>query len=112
MTAAWRRHPVLVSAFALALALTLFFGFRIGLRALYWSQHRDEPVQAWMTVGYVGHSWGVDPRGIDALAGTPQPQGHPLTLDEVARLRGVPVAQVIAEVTQAVARLKAERPAP
>jgi hypothetical protein len=108
MRSALRRHPVLLSAFALALVLTLFFAGRFVWAAIYWSQHREMPVQGWMTVGYVGHSWGLDPRALDGAAGTPVPaKGHPLTLDEIARARGVPVAQVIAEVTAAVQALKA-----
>jgi hypothetical protein len=51
----------------------------------------------------------LEPRALDAEAGTPIPQvkGHPQTLDEIARDRGVPVAEVIAEVEEAVVRLKA-----
>lgn len=111
MKAALHRHPVLFAAFGLALALTLFFAGRFTWAAIYWSQHREMPVQGWMTIGYVGHSWGLDPRALDAAAGTPRPEpGHPLTLDEIARTRGVPVTQVIAEVTAAVQALKAAEP--
>ncbi len=104
-----RRHPVLTAAFALALLLTLFFAGQFIARAVYWSDpaHRNQQVQPWMTVGYIGRSWQLDPREIDAEAGLPLPQGHPLTLDEIARQRGVPVAEVIAEVQAALLRLKA-----
>jgi len=37
-------------------------------------------------------------------------QGHPLTLTEIAKERGVPVAQVIAEVDAAMAALKLAGP--
>ena len=37
----------------------------------------------------------------------PLPEGHLLTLEEIARRRGVPVAEVIAEVEAAVAALRA-----
>jgi hypothetical protein len=56
-----------------------------------------------MTVSYVGRSWGLVPREIDRLAGLPLPQGHPLTLAEIASGRGVPVAEIIGEVEEAVA---------
>ena len=113
MIAVIRRHPVLVAAFALALALSLFFAGRITYRAVYWSQHRFESVQPWMTVGYVGRSWGLDPRAIDARAGLPIPdRGHPLTLEQIARDRGVPVAQIIGLVEETVAAMRAEDGAP
>lgn len=104
-----RRHPFLVAAFALALALSLFFSARIVVRTIYWSQHREEAVAGWMTVGYVGRSWGLDPREIDARAGLPMPEnGRPFTLEQIARERGVPVAQIIALVEETVATMRAE----
>lgn len=108
-----RRHPVLVAAFVLALALSLFFSARIVVRSVYWSQHREEAVAGWMTVGYVGRSWGLDPREIDARAGLPMPEnGRPFTLEQIARDRGVPVAEIIALVEATVATLRAERAPP
>jgi hypothetical protein len=108
----WRARPILTSAFLLACGLTLFFtGFTV-YRAVYWANHREQPVSAWMTVGYIGRSWGLDPRQIDAVAGLPLPEvrGHPLTLAEIARDRGVPVAEVISEVEAAIVTLRSEDP--
>ncbi len=104
-----RRHPWLALAFVVALGLTLFFATRFVIHAVYWADpaHRRQPVAAWMTAGYVGRSWGLDPRAIDAEAGLPPPDGQPLTLEEIAAARGVPVAEVIAAVEAAILRLKA-----
>jgi len=105
-----KRHPFLVLAFVLAVAASLALAGRITYRAIYWSQHRHEAVQPWMTVGYVGRSWGLDPREIDARAGLPVPElGKPFTLEQIARDRGVPVADVVALVEQTVASMLAER---
>lgn len=112
MIRVFRSHPVLVSVLVLSLLLALFFGGRFVVRAVYWESHRQEPVAGWMTVGYVGRSWGFDPREIDRVAGLPLPEnGRPFTLEEIARDRGVPVAEVIAEVEAALAKLQAERAA-
>lgn len=100
-----RRHPLLVGALSLAIIVTLFFGVRFVMHAVYWEAHTREPVAGWMTVGYVGKSWNINPRKIDELAGLPQPDGHPMTLNEIAEERGVPVADIIAEVEAAVAEL-------
>ena len=110
MFGVFRRHPVLVTVLVASLLLALFFAGRFALRAVYFAQHREEPVAGWMTVGYVGRSWGLDPREIDARAGLPLPEnGRPFTLEEIARDRGVPVAEVVAEVEAALAALRAER---
>lgn len=105
----WRARPWLTSAFLLACAVTLFFAGRFTVYTVYWATHQEVPVEPWMTVGYVARSWGLEPRALDAEAGMPVPEvkGHPQTLEEIARDRGVPVAEVIAEVEAAVARMKA-----
>lgn len=107
---AWRERPRLTAAFVLACVATLFFAGRFAYHTVYWASHQDEPVRPWMTVGYVARSWDLDGRAIDALAGLPLPEvkGRPQTLQEIARDRGVPVAQVIAEVEAAVATLRAQ----
>lgn len=113
MRALLRRHPLLVLAFVLAALSASFFAGRIVWNAVYWAQHRQEPVQPWMTVGYVGRSWGLSPREIDARAGLPAPQkGHPLTLQQIADQRGVPVAEIIVLVETTVARMQAEKEQP
>ncbi|MFM7335703.1 MAG: hypothetical protein ACKO1H_15065 [Tabrizicola sp.] len=105
----WRARPWLTSAFLLACAVTLFFAGRFAVYTVYWATHQEVPVQPWMTVGYVARSWGLEPRALNAEAGMPLPEvkGHPQTLEEIARDRGVPVAEVIAEVEAAMARMKA-----
>ena len=110
MRDAFRRQPVLTTAFALAVLAAFWFAADFAYDLIYWSTHSEVPVQPWMTVGYVGKSWGFDPRVIDTIAGLPLPvEGRPFTLAEIARDRGVPVDQVIADVEAALAQLQAER---
>lgn len=108
LIALWRARPVLTSAFLLACALTPVFAARFTLYTFYWASHHQMPVQPWMTVGFIARSWGLDPRALDAAAGLPPPErkGHPQPLTEIARDRGVPVADVIAEVEAAIASLR------
>lgn len=61
-----------------------------------------------MTVSYIGRSWDLNPRIIDEAAGLPLPEdGHPFTLAEITRTRGVSIETVIAEVEAALATLRA-----
>jgi hypothetical protein len=105
----WQARPWLTSAFLLACAVTLFFAGRLVFFTAYWATRREMPVEPWMTVGYVARSWGLDPRTLDAAAGLPEPEvkGHPQPLAEIARDRGVPVAEVIADVEAALLELRA-----
>lgn len=122
MRSLYRKHPVAMGVLTLALALMVFFAMRLTFAAVYWSQHRHEAVEGWMTVRYVARSWEVDPRAILALTGfdltgldqtgldqtgLPPAQGKPVTLEDIAASQGLPVAEVIARVEAAVAKLAA-----
>lgn len=104
----WRARPYLTTAFLLACAVTLFFAVRIVVQAVYWQTHQDVAVEPWMTVGYIARSWDLDPRELDQLAGLPLPEvkGRPQPLSQIARDRGVPVAEVIADVEEAIAAMR------
>lgn len=105
----YRGHRVLVIAFLLTSAVALFFAFRLISHVVYWRQHHHEPVQPWMTVGYVGKAWGLDPREIDRRAGLPPPADHPFTLNEVAQQRGVPPSQIVDLVNKTVQEIIEEK---
>ena len=103
-----RRHPVLASLFALALILTLFFAGRFVAQVVYWSDpaRQEQEVEGWMTLRYVARSWHLPVPELYEAAGLPQPQrGNRRTLEQLAAERNVPVAQLIAEVEAAIARL-------
>jgi hypothetical protein len=109
----WRARPWLTSAFLMACALTLVFAGSFVYRTAYWALHAEEEIRPWMTVGYVARSWDLNGRDIDRVAGLPLPEvkGRPQPLSEIAADRGVPVAEVIAEVEAAIATLRAEEAA-
>ena len=106
----FRTHPYALSGFLMAAAVTLFFVVRIIWSAIYWSNHHNETVRPWMTVGYIGKSWHLDPMEIDTLAGLPSPKGHgPWTIEQIAAARGVEVAVVINKVNDVIATLEAKK---
>ena len=108
MISLWRKRPYLTSAFLLACAVTLFFAGRIVVQAVYWQTHQDVAVEPWMTVGYVARSWDLDPRTLDRIAGLPLPavKGRPQPLSEIAKDRGVPVEEIIADVKATITTLR------
>jgi hypothetical protein len=107
LTDAFRRHPYLSCGFAIASLSALILAVSVGIGLLGWHRPAREPVAGWMTIGYVGRSFDVNPREIDRIAGFPTPEvaGHPLTLNEIAKLRGETVTEVIGEVEAALAKL-------
>lgn len=106
----WHRHPAILTAFVLALAVTLVFGIRFAVSALYWSDpaHRMQGPEPWMTPRYIARSWDRDAAEIAAAVGLgPETRGERPTLSEIARQRGVPV-EVVLQEARSVLGLTAE----
>ena len=110
MLLALRRHPWLTAAFLLFTALALWLLVETFDHARSWQGAPEEVVRPWMTVGYVGRSWDLNPRAIEGVAGLPLPEeaGRPLTLQEIADRRGVSVEEIIVLVEEAIRTLREE----
>ncbi len=111
----WAAAPFATALLALALAATLVFGLRA---ALFWADRheriaREQPVAAWMTPGYVAHSWHL-PREVvaEALAIDRNAKPPRAPLAEIAAARGVPVEALIAALEAAIAAHRAAHPPP
>ena len=101
----WRRRPWALAAFALSLALALFFAARTILFVVYWSDpaHRDAQIAGWMTPRYVAHSWQVPPGVIaEALALEQNGTGRRMTLAQLAQDRGLTLDALIADIAHAI----------
>ncbi|WP_103333678.1 hypothetical protein [Pseudotabrizicola formosa] len=107
-----RRHPLLASLFALALILTLVFAGRFVAQVIYWSDpaRQEQDVEGWMTLRYIARSWQLPPRDLYDAAGLPGPtRRQPMTLEQLAEDRGIPLPTLIAEVEAAIDRLTEAR---
>ncbi|MCU0832285.1 MAG: hypothetical protein MUC58_12380 [Rhizobiaceae bacterium] len=99
--------PRLSAAFILFSLIALAFAASLAVKAVRHSGTETEPIRPWMTVGYIARARGLDPRRIDAIADLPTPvDGRPLTLEDIAAMRGVPVDEVIGQVRDAVQSLR------
>lgn len=109
----WAAAPIATLVLALALVAAGVFAVRGTLHAVYWGDpaHRMQPIEPWMTPGYIARAWHV-PRNevIEALDAPVPPPNGPMDLAELAAYRGVPVAQVIAEAEALVAPHRAPTP--
>ncbi len=103
----WRGHRATVLAFVLAALLTVFLGARFTVHAVYWSRHRDDALAEWMTLGYVAQSWHVERDDLASSLGVEPAAARRMTLAELARLTGRPVAEVEAELQASIAAARA-----
>ncbi|MDG4648118.1 hypothetical protein P6F26_06660 [Roseibacterium sp. SDUM158017] len=94
----WARQRWAVLALGVALVLAAAFAVRLLVFTVYWSDpaHRAQPLEGWMTPGYIARSHDLDRVALRAALGVDA--GNRDTLADIARARGVPVEDVIAEV--------------
>jgi hypothetical protein len=112
------RRPLALGAAAFAVVLLVGAGV-LGLRAYQDWQNLQQPlptrlgdtsrIQPWMTVRFIANSHRAQVSALATQLGAPV--GGNVTLTQLARMRGVPVPQVVEDARQAVATLRSATPA-
>lgn len=107
---------LLAAVFFAALVAAGLFAARTVRYTLYWAQHRNEPIERWMPVNYVAHSYDVPPEVLWNALGLP-PARPPFAaarrpLSEIAAAQGKTFEQVKATLEQAIAVARAAGPPP
>ena len=94
----WAHHRIAFIAFFGGGLIALFFLVRLAAFSVYWANpaHRNRAPEPWMTPGYIAHSWNLPPTTLTTALGI-APGSRP-TLADIARERGVPVADIIKEI--------------
>lgn len=96
-----KQHTVLSVAFAAALALTFFFGVRLTVSTIVWSDpdRHEQPIAGWMTLRYVSKSLDVEP-GVfeDALDLEMDRTARNMTIEEIAAAQGRSLDELILEL--------------
>lgn len=103
---AWSAAPVATVILVVALLAAGFLGVRSTVHAIRFGdpQLRVQAIEPWMTPGYLARAWDIPRAEVIAALGIPDPAPDgPIDLRELAALRGVPLAQVIAEAEALVA---------
>jgi hypothetical protein len=104
---------LLLAAFLAALAFTGFHVFRTVRDAIYWNQHRDEPIEGWMSVGFVAHSYHVPPHVLLMAIGLPPgppPDKRPLAT--IASAQGRSLDRLEADLQYAIVHARPPYPPP
>lgn len=108
----WQHNRIALIAFALALMVAGGFAVNLTVAAIYWSAHREEAVQGWMTLGYVERSWGLPMRSLAVPLDMPKPspdaRGRPKTIAVHAAERGLTTAEFIGQIYSAIDTVRAQ----
>ena len=104
---------LLATVFLLAVLVAGLFAVRTVRYSIYWRLHHNEPIQAWMTVNYVAHSY-VLPADVlwQALGEQPRPGLRPdrRTLADIAREQGRSFADVKTTLDRAIEQARPPTP--
>jgi hypothetical protein len=102
------RHWLLTGAFALALAFAGWHAFRFVRDAIYWDMNRDEPIQGWMNVGFVAHSYHLPPSVLYDALGLPAKPPDKRPLNEIAVAQGKSVDAIEKSLNDAIVRARTQ----
>lgn len=103
---------------ALLVLVATFTAVQIGRSVndfLFWRAHRDEPIQPWMSIGFVAHSYHVPPFVLERAVGLPPgppPDRRPLGIIATARNESFAVVRDRMSVAIVHARPPYPPPAP
>src|SRR6266850_2483884 len=107
----WRKS-VVAAAFLLSLAIAIFFVVRAVRPAIYWHYHKDEPIESWMSVGYVAHSYHVPPHVLYSALGLPHKPPDKRPLSEIARAQNRSMDEVRTILLDAIVHARPPYPPP
>ena len=102
----------LIIAFVMGAAFTAFYVVRAINAAIYWSQHKDDPIEGWMNIGFVAHSYHVPPHVLHQALGLPMHPPEKRSLSQIAKSRGVTTEQIAATLNEAIVRVRPPYPPP
>ncbi|MDT4965333.1 MAG: hypothetical protein QOJ64_70 [Acidobacteriota bacterium] len=107
----WRQSSIVV-AFLLSLSLGIFFVIRAVRPAIYWHLHQDEPIRAWMNVGYVAHSYHVPPRVLHEALGLRHMPPDRRPLREIAKAQNRSMDEIRSLLMDAIVHSRHPYPPP
>jgi len=107
----WRKS-VVAAAFLLSLAIGIFFVVRAVRPAIYWHYHKDEPIESWMSVGYVAHSYHVPPHVLFLALGLPHKPPDKRPLSEIARAQNRSMDEIRTILLDAIVHARPPYPPP
>lgn len=105
----WKQHPWAAAILALASLAALIFAVRLAIFTVHWMDpaHREVAVEGWMTPGYVAMSWQIPKPVVMEMLGLDERPEERVQIKDLAAQRGIPVAELIAELEAALAAEKA-----
>jgi hypothetical protein len=105
-------HWLVAAAFISVLGFTGLHAYRAVRDAIYWSYNRDEPIQGWMNVGFVSHSYHVPPHVLFKALGLPLKPPDKRPLRDIANAQNHSLDELRAILQDAIVHARPPYPPP
>jgi NaMN:DMB phosphoribosyltransferase len=106
----WHQWLV-VGVFLLVAGFTTYKAVNMARRMIYWQTHHDEPIHGWMNVGYVAHSYRIQPDVLYLALDLPQtPDKRPLR--DIAKVQHRSMDDIRTILQSAIIRTRSSNPHP
>lgn len=106
------QHWLVAAALVLALGFTGLHAYRAVSAAIYWNNNRDEPIQGWMNVGFVAHSYHVPPHILYQAIGLPHKPQDRRPLRIIAKAQNRSIDELKAILKNAIVHARPPYPPP
>lgn len=101
-----------LAVFLFTVGFTAFYGYRTYQRAVYWREHRDQPIAGWMWIGFVANSYKVPAPELNKAIGLPPEQRDRRPLNQIAEEQDRTFEELKTELEGAIAGFRATHPPP
>jgi hypothetical protein len=105
-----RLRVLLLVALVLVSLATVNFALRVYRHSHRIAEHRDQPIQGWMNIPFISHTYHVPPEVIQDAIGLPREQRDRRPLRVIAAQQGRPLEELILAVTEAILAARAPQP--
>ncbi len=105
-------RKILKIIFVLAVLAALFFAGRLVLSLVYWNdaRHIEQPLEPWMTIGYVARSYRVDRAELADAVPFEVRRGERETLQQLADHQNISLEQLYAQIDATLEQLRDAKP--
>lgn len=107
----WKQRLIL-AAFLLVVGFTGFHIYRTIEFAVYWRQHRDQPISGWMNIGYISHSYHIPPPELNKSIGLPPDVRDKRPLKEIAKSQNRSLEELKTALEKAISDFRVNHPSP
>ncbi|MCV2864710.1 hypothetical protein [Defluviimonas sp. WL0075] len=96
----WREHRLALLVFVGGAVVAVLFAVRLAVFSLYWADpaHRQQEPDGWMTPRYIARSWHVPQEDLARHLDLAPGGDARMTLDDIARARGIPLETLLADL--------------